>query len=512
MTSRFQEAGASLNRNRLRQIGLPSTSSSSPIPSQISLDHDYCSSSNKAARRNNRAHHHQHQAARQAAAVETHDNSVPLRLPVRPSLPAGPATPNKTIIRVSGSASAFGRNPLKQQPRIVTIAKPRPLEQQCHQAPQSGHSISANQSSHHHQVLLPRHPLDPAEVQQQKEHSPRSPMPASPLTVSQRRDSDAKKDSGLESGEVSDASNNEEQDLGYSKLPGYLTTGKAVASRGVLDNGDGRLYDRLPSYVTGLARSDSDASLLPAMSDKTEEMEQDQESEKPSSCDSASSTQDIASPTRSMRGLRKRPKSRSSSSSSNSSSSSPSSSDSDSSTADHPSSPSKKRLSNEQDQQSPNIKSSVLTRSSSRRQASQVSSPPKESSRRQSKSTSSSNVEKSSSSIVRGRRRTRRSSGSSSSSGASTSRSRSRGDSSRRRRRSSRLRSTDTVHSRFTRDRQRREQELRHQQQDKQRQIEERRIVYVGRIAEGVTRADLRKRFEVFGPVEEISVHFRDRG
>lgn len=34
----------------------------------------------------------------------------------------------------------------------------------------------------------------------------------------------------------------------------------------------------------------------------------------------------------------------------------------------------------------------------------------------------------------------------------------------------------------------------------------------MGKIAEGTTRADLRKRFEVFGPIVEISVHFRDRG
>ncbi len=45
-----------------------------------------------------------------------------------------------------------------------------------------------------------------------------------------------------------------------------------------------------------------------------------------------------------------------------------------------------------------------------------------------------------------------------------------------------------------------------------QRPVEERRVVYVGRISEGTTRADLRKRFEVFGIIEEISVHFRDRG
>merc|ERR1719266_1894414 len=49
-------------------------------------------------------------------------------------------------------------------------------------------------------------------------------------------------------------------------------------------------------------------------------------------------------------------------------------------------------------------------------------------------------------------------------------------------------------------------------QRRKQRQVEERRVVYVGRITEGTTRADLRKRFETFGAIEEISVHFRDRG
>ncbi|KYN34232.1 Peroxisome proliferator-activated receptor gamma coactivator-related protein 1 [Trachymyrmex septentrionalis] len=46
----------------------------------------------------------------------------------------------------------------------------------------------------------------------------------------------------------------------------------------------------------------------------------------------------------------------------------------------------------------------------------------------------------------------------------------------------------------------------------KQREIEERRVVYVGRIDEGITKSDLRKRFEIFGPVEDISVHFREHG
>jgi len=34
----------------------------------------------------------------------------------------------------------------------------------------------------------------------------------------------------------------------------------------------------------------------------------------------------------------------------------------------------------------------------------------------------------------------------------------------------------------------------------------------VGRLDEGITKADLRKRFEIFGPVIDISLHFRERG
>jgi len=66
--------------------------------------------------------------------------------------------------------------------------------------------------------------------------------------------------------------------------------------------------------------------------------------------------------------------------------------------------------------------------------------------------------------------------------------------------------STDHLRSRSP------DQPPREVQRRKQRQVEERRVVYVGRITEGITRADLRKRFETFGPIEEISVHFRDRG
>jgi hypothetical protein len=92
--------------------------------------------------------------------------------------------------------------------------------------------------------------------------------------ASQRRDSDPKKDSGLKSGDVSDASLNNEDKV-YSKLPPYLTTLPASTSIGPAppqaatepslsssssgtsaEQQDMRhdVYDRLPGSVTGLSR------------------------------------------------------------------------------------------------------------------------------------------------------------------------------------------------------------------------------------------------------------------
>ena len=42
--------------------------------------------------------------------------------------------------------------------------------------------------------------------------------------------------------------------------------------------------------------------------------------------------------------------------------------------------------------------------------------------------------------------------------------------------------------------------------------IEERKIIYVGKIPDGTTKSDLRHRFGKFGPIKEVSVHFRDFG
>ena len=43
-------------------------------------------------------------------------------------------------------------------------------------------------------------------------------------------------------------------------------------------------------------------------------------------------------------------------------------------------------------------------------------------------------------------------------------------------------------------------------------EVEERKIIYVGNIADGVTRDDFRKTFSKFGQVLDVSLHFRDAG
>ena len=42
-----------------------------------------------------------------------------------------------------------------------------------------------------------------------------------------------------------------------------------------------------------------------------------------------------------------------------------------------------------------------------------------------------------------------------------------------------------------------------------EKDVEERRVIYVGAIVDGTTRADLRRRFEKFGPIVDVSIHFR---
>ncbi|KAM5141013.1 peroxisome proliferator-activated receptor gamma coactivator-related protein 1 [Mantella aurantiaca] len=46
----------------------------------------------------------------------------------------------------------------------------------------------------------------------------------------------------------------------------------------------------------------------------------------------------------------------------------------------------------------------------------------------------------------------------------------------------------------------------------KERAIEERRVVYIGKINSRMTRSELRSRFSVFGDIEECTIHFREEG
>ncbi|KAJ8418106.1 hypothetical protein AAFF_G00138150 [Aldrovandia affinis] len=46
----------------------------------------------------------------------------------------------------------------------------------------------------------------------------------------------------------------------------------------------------------------------------------------------------------------------------------------------------------------------------------------------------------------------------------------------------------------------------------KEKAIEERRVVYVGRIRGGMSRSELKERFSLYGEIEECTLHFRDHG
>ena len=61
------------------------------------------------------------------------------------------------------------------------------------------------------------------------------------------------------------------------------------------------------------------------------------------------------------------------------------------------------------------------------------------------------------------------------------------------------------------RSRDRKEKEKKYQK-EKKSQVDERRVVYCGKIEEGTLKSDLRARFQVYGPIVDVSLHFRERG
>ncbi|KAM8969129.1 peroxisome proliferator-activated receptor gamma coactivator 1-alpha isoform X2 [Sarcophilus harrisii] len=73
-------------------------------------------------------------------------------------------------------------------------------------------------------------------------------------------------------------------------------------------------------------------------------------------------------------------------------------------------------------------------------------------------------------------------------------------------------------HEKLKREEYRKEYEKRESERAKQRErqrqkaIEERRVIYVGKIRADITRTELRDRFEVFGEIEECTVNLRDDG
>ncbi|OPJ84313.1 peroxisome proliferator-activated receptor gamma coactivator-related protein 1 isoform B [Patagioenas fasciata monilis] len=139
--------------------------------------------------------------------------------------------------------------------------------------------------------------------------------------------------------------------------------------------------------------------------------------------------------------------------------------------------------------------------SSSRSRSRSFSPPPKRWRRYRSRCSRSSSSHSSCGSCGRSRDRSSSSSSTSSYSSRSTSRSQSRSPSPHRR--SNRRR-------RYSYDAQDHYQRQRILQ--KERAIEERRVVFIGKIPSRMTRSELRHRFSVFGDIEECTLHFRSEG
>ncbi|XP_074763677.1 peroxisome proliferator-activated receptor gamma coactivator-related protein 1 isoform X1 [Athene noctua] len=145
--------------------------------------------------------------------------------------------------------------------------------------------------------------------------------------------------------------------------------------------------------------------------------------------------------------------------------------------------------------------SSSSSSSSSRSRSRSFSPPPKRWRRYRSRCSHSSSSHSSCGSCGRSRDRSSSSSSMSSYSSRSTSRSQSRSPSPCRR--SNRRR-------RYSYDAQDHYQRQRILQ--KERAIEERRVVFIGKIPSRMTRSELRHRFSVFGDIEECTLHFRSEG
>ena len=359
------------------------------------------------------------------------------------------------------------------------------------------------------------------------EHPPITPQQSTSAAATSfggnnhRRDSDHKKDSGLESGEVSDDSHDGQrrgtgkEAEGYSKLPPYLTTinvSNCSDARSVSAIDEAGCYDRLPAYIRGVgSRGNSvEKVIINSKAGRTNE------SSSVNGTDAfKGEVSNIRSPPKRKKSSKHHRRKQTTSESSGSRSPSPvgvgtrlrgASKVTNTSVAREKTNSSKRSRRNARQTSSSSSSSSSSSRSSSPESSSSAPSPIKKRKRKASWHKRNRNIngtvpERNSSSKGRILASPRRKFGL-------------RRTASPKRKLSSKNSDAIEIGSvrRFTRDRQRREQENRHNDQENSRQVEERRVVYVGKIAEGTTRADLRKRFEVFGPIVDISVHFRDRG
>lgn len=361
ITSRFQEAGASLNRSKLRNIGIVNSKPPSPQQVQVNLDHDYCSL-NKVNRRNRNFNHQQSKV-----------DANPIRaLPGSGAFTQGLQLAKKPIdtkplIRIPSAPASLSKRIRIGQPQVISLAKPERKDQKGLASSTLPHLFAKAAAS---SIVFEMKRVSPTSTQSTLPSSSSSGANAPDLTddsssgssrLEQRRDSDTKKDSGLESGEVSDASNNDLEEQLYSRLPSYITITQAPklqepkkihSNEPEEDNSE--LYDRLPAYMTG--RSSLEKELAEAKADADAESRGEKKSQAddkkamrtiPIKCDSKSSSSPQKT-NRNLRSLRKRDRSQSSSSSSsNSSNSSSSSSSSDDSEDDvQVPSPSKKRAKN----------------------------------------------------------------------------------------------------------------------------------------------------------------------
>ncbi|XP_033917756.1 peroxisome proliferator-activated receptor gamma coactivator-related protein 1 isoform X4 [Melopsittacus undulatus] len=145
--------------------------------------------------------------------------------------------------------------------------------------------------------------------------------------------------------------------------------------------------------------------------------------------------------------------------------------------------------------------SSSSSSSRSRSRSRSLSPPPKRWRRYRSRCSHSSSSRSSCGSCGRSRDRSSSSSSASSYSSRSTSRSQSRSPSPRRRSNRRRRYSYDAQ------DHYQRQRIL-----EKERAIEERRVVFIGKIPSRMTRSELQHRFSVFGDIEECTLHFRSEG